>query len=196
MSDLPTLRSNESAPDGQRPVPARRRMLKIGASTAPVMLTLLSRPVLGIDCMTASTMGSTLHASHSPQILSCAGSSLASWMAATTWPDPYKKTTKHGANGWDATLYHCLTTGLGGTTFSGKTMLDVMQLSDDGSVRTLGRYITAALLNSRSNRTPVLSETTVRNMWNAYLAPGYYEPTAGVRWGAPQIVAYIKTTMG
>jgi hypothetical protein len=33
-------------------------------------------------------------------------------------------------------------------------------------------------------------------MWNSYLAAGYYEPTAGVRWGAPQIVAYIQTTMG
>ena len=193
MSDLPTLRSNESAPDGQRPVPARRRLLKIGASTAPVMLTLLSRPVLGIDCMTASTMGSTLHASHSPQILTCSGSTLSSWMAATTWPDPYKKTT---INGWDATLYHCLTTGLGGTTFSGKTMFDVMQLSDDGSVRTLGRYVTAALLNSRSNKTPVLSETTVRSMWNSYLAKGYYEPTAGIHWGAPQISPYIKSTSG
>jgi hypothetical protein len=196
MSDLPTLRTNEGAPDGQRPVPARRRMLKIGASAAPVLLTVLSRPVLGAECMTGSAVGSTI-TSLTHQVSTCSGLTVSTWSAAnTTWPDPYKKTTKNGINGWDATLYHCLTTGLGGTTFSGKTMLDVIRLSDDGSVRTLGRYIAAALLNSRSNRTPVLSETTVRNMWNAYIAKGYYEPTAGIQWQAPQIVAYIKTTIG
>ena len=48
----------------------------------------------------------------------------------------------------------------------------------------------------RMRAAPVLSETTVRSMWNSYLAKGYYEPTAGIHWGAPQIVAYIKSTMG
>jgi len=197
MSNLPTQRSNDGAPDGQRPTPARRRMLKIGASAAPVMLTLLSRPVLGGQCMTSSSVGSTI-TSLTHRVSTCSGLTVSTWSAAnTTWPDPYKKTTKNGINGWDATAFHCLTTGFGGTCFSGKTMLDVMKLADDGGLNSLGRYVSAALLNARSNRTPVLSESTVQNMWNAYIgAKGYYEPTAGVHWGAAQIVAYIKTTMG
>jgi hypothetical protein len=80
--------------------------------------------------------------------------------------------------------------------FSGKSMLDVMNFTDDGGMKTLGRYISAALLNARSGRTPVLSETTVRQMWNALASGVPFEPTAGVKWGPSEIVAYIKTTMG
>ena len=156
----------------------------------------MSRPVLGAECMTGSAVGSTMHASHAPRVSTCSGLTVSAWSSSSTvWPDPYKKTDKNGAHGWTATPYHCTTTGLFGSTFSGKTMLDVMQLSDDGGIRSTGRYITAALLNSRSNRTPVLSETTVRSMWNDFVNQGYYEPTAGVRWGPPQIIAYIKSTM-
>jgi hypothetical protein len=169
-------------------------MLRIGASTAPVVLTLLSRPVLGSQCLTTSAIDSTI-TSLTHQASVCSGLTVSSWIA-TTWPAPYKKTTVNGINGWAATPYHCLTTGLNGTTFTGKTMLNVMNLADDGSINSLGRYIAAALLNARSGRTPVLSETTVRSMWNAYLAAGFYEPTAGVHWGPPQIVAYIQSTMG
>jgi len=197
MSDLPTPRSNDSAPDGPRSIPARRRILKLGATTAPVMLTLLSRPVLGATCMTNSAVGSTI-TSLTHQVSTCSGLTVSTWSApATTWPDPYKKTTRNGINGWDATLYHCATTGLSGTTYPGKTMLDVLKLADGTGVTSLGRYIGAALLNARSGKTPVLSEMTIRNMWNAIVAgPGFYEPTAGVKWSPAEIIAYIKTTMG
>jgi len=188
--------SDAENPSGPKPeasavTNSRRRILRVGAGSAPIILTLLSRPVLGVNCSTASAVGSTLHSSHSPQISSCSGLSVSTWTAASTqWPNPY---TKNGAN---ATPYHCTTTGFNGTVFSGKVMLQVMNLADDGAKNSVGRYCAAALLNSRTNRTPVLSETTVRNIWNAYVSLGYYEPTAGVRWGATQIVAYIQSTMG
>jgi hypothetical protein len=191
---------NPSSPTHEAEAPAvtnsRRRLLRVGAGSAPILLTLLSRPVLGVECGTASAVGSSLHSSHSPQISSCSGLSVSSWTSASTWPDPYKKRTKHGINGWDATPFHCTTTGLNGTVFSGKVMLDVMKLAEDGAAKSVGRYCAAALLNARSNRTPVLTEATVRNIWHSYVsAKGYYEPTAGVHWGATQIIAYIKSTM-
>lgn len=71
-------------------------------------------------------------------------------------------------------------------------MLDVI---DHTSADSLGRYIVAALLNARSGRTPMLTEMQVRNMWNDLVNRGYYEPTAGIRWSASQIVAYLKTTI-
>jgi hypothetical protein len=186
-----------TAPDGKRSLLTRRKILKVGVGSAPVLLTLMSRPVLGAECLPCSAVGSTLHASHSSRVSTCSGLAVSSWTrSSTVWPDPYKRGDKNSAHGWTGTAYHCSTTGLCGTTFSGKSMLEVMQLSDDGGVRSTGRYITAALLNSRSNRTPVLSETTVRGMWNDFVNKGYYEPTAGVRWGPQQIIAYITSTMG
>jgi hypothetical protein len=173
-------------------------MLRAGIATAPVLMTLASRPVLGsVQCTTCSAYGSINASTAGTAPTACAGKTPTMWTASTTsWPTPYYPTTKHGTNGYDATLYHCTTTGLGGTTFASTTLYNVMCLADDGGVHSLGRYIGAALLNARLGLTPVLTEALVRRLWNDYVALGYFEPTAGVQWGPAQIVAYIKSTMG
>lgn len=60
----------------------------------------------------------------------------------------------------------------------------------------LGRYMVAAMLNAAAGRTPVLTQVAVRNMWNDLISRGYFEPTAGVRWGASELISYLRTTMG
>jgi hypothetical protein len=73
----------------------------------------------------------------------------------------------------------------------------VIDVGESGSgVTSLGRYIVAAMLNACSGRTPVLSQAAVRAMWNDMVNLGYYEPTGGIRWGAREIISYLKTTMG
>lgn len=103
-------------------------------------------------------------------------------------------TATSGTSSQESTPFHCPTTGLGGRVFANHSMLEVIDLTR-GGLDSLGRYVVAALLNARSGRTPMLSETTVRAMWNDLINRGYYEPTAGIRWGAADIVAYIKTTI-
>ena len=100
-----------------------------------------------------------------------------------------------GGSYGSATPFHCSTTGLGGHVFANRSMIEVIDMMQSGGLNSLGRYIVAALLNARSGRTPMLSETNVRAMWNDLVNRGYYEPTAGIRWGATEIVAYIKTTI-
>ena len=169
----------------------RRRLLHGGIAGAPVVLTLVSRPVLGsVGCTPCSAYGSLGGSLATKNLTSCSGISPTAWVSLATWPTPYYP------NGQDATLYHCPTTGLSGSTFSTNTLRHVMNLSDDGSIRTLGRYIAAALLNAKSGKTATLTETTVRQMWNDVMATGSFEPTAGVSWGPSQIVAYIKSTIG
>jgi hypothetical protein len=76
-------------------------------------------------------------------------------------------------------------------------MLEVIDMSEGGAgVAALGRYIVAALLNACSGRTPVLTESEVRTMWNNVVATGYYEPVPGVRWSPRELMAYLDTTMG
>jgi len=179
------------------PVPdsARRRVLRGGLATGPVLLTFASRPVLGGQCLTRPASTSMNRSRAATSYASCRGKSPATWASIDPWPIPYYATTKNGSKGYTATAYHCTTTGLNGTTFSPSTMREVMLLADDGSVRSLGRYIAAALLNARTGLTPVLNEAAVRGMWNDYLLNGYYAPTAGIRWGPPEIVRYIKSTI-
>jgi hypothetical protein len=81
-----------------------------------------------------------------------------------------------------------------GTQYTGKTMLDVLNLMG-GGVDALARHITAALLNAKAGLTPVLTESDVRGIWNEFVAKGFFEPSAGVQWGPDQIVTYLLTTM-
>lgn len=172
--------------------PSRRRLLK---AAAPVLMTLVSRPVLGGQCVCPSGYLSNALSHTGKTPTSCSGLSPSAWASNNNWPTPYHATAQSGQNGYGATLYHCAVTGLNGYTFSGDTMHGVLGLTNDGGIRTLGRYTAAALLNARKGLTPVLTETTVRQMWNDCIAKGYYEPTAGVHWGPVQIVTYLKSTL-
>ena len=181
----------------------RRRLIHAGLATGSVVMTVASRPVLGQAC-TVSTIGShTVLTSHTTTTcVPATGMSPEWWKSrADTWPSPYCGTATQalsyqGVTTREPTAYHCPTTGLGGRVFGSHTMIEVIDLTSGGrNLHALGRYTVAALLNARSGRSPMLSETVVRNMWNDLLNRGYFEPTAGVRWGAAEIVAYIQTTI-
>ena len=119
----------------------------------------------------------------------------AGYTTGTTTTSTSSSSAYSGGSYGSATPFHCSTTGLGGHVFANRSMIEVIDLMQSGGLNSLGRYIVAALLNARSGRTPMLSETNVRAMWNDLVNRGYYEPTAGIRWGATEIVAYIKTTI-
>jgi len=176
----------------------RRRLLRAAVAAGPVLMTIASKPVLGqTACLTASATSAGSTAARQASV--CSGLTPSQWKSqATQWPSPYYATTQKSASGGQqATLFHCPTTGLNGRTYGDRTMLEVIDFAEGGAgASSLGRYIVAALLNARSGRTPVLTEAGVRAMWNDTINLGYYEATAGVRWGAAQCIAYLKTTMG
>lgn len=175
----------------------RRRLLRAGLTAAPVIMTVASKPVLGSTiCTAASVMGSA--ASGAVRTASvCSGLTPNQWKVyAAQWPTPFCA-TNHTSTDRQATLYHCPVTGFSGRVYGDHTMLEVLDIHEGGGgTMALGRYMVAALLNACAGRTPVLSESGVRDMWNDLVNRGYYEPTAGVQWGAPEIIAYLKTTMG
>ena len=181
----------------------RRRLIHAGLATGSVVMTVASRPVLGQAC-TVSTIGShTALTSHTTTTcVPAMGLSPEQWKArADTWPSPYcgvaaQALSYQGVTTREPTAYHCPTTGLGGRVFGSHTMIEVIDITNGGrNLDTLGRYTVAALLNARSGRSPMLPEAVVRNMWNDLINRGYFEPTAGVQWGAAEIVAYIRTTI-
>jgi hypothetical protein len=168
-------------------------------------MSVMSRPVLGsTTCVAAYVATSvTANASHPSNLASvCNGLTPAQWKVhASEWPSPYCGTTPlYGLAAFSdqqPTLFHCPTTGLNGRIYGDRTMLEVIDINESGiGASALGRYIVAALLNARSGRTPVLTESQVRAMWNSIIATGYYEPAQGVSWSPLQLIAYLETTMG
>jgi hypothetical protein len=172
----------------------RRKFLGASLSIAPVVMTVTSRPVLASTACASASAGS---ANSTMAMSVCSGLTCSQWKAyAAQWPLPYCATDAN-TRGQQATLYHCPVTGFSGALFGDRTMLEVLDIDEGGlDTRAAGRYMVAALLNACAGRTPVLDETGVRTMWNDLVNQGYYEPTAGVQWQAPEIIAYIKTTMG
>jgi hypothetical protein len=74
-------------------------------------------------------------------------------------------------------------------------MMQVIWLTGNADPAQLGAHIIAAVLNARMGSTPTLTETQVTNIFNEWDVKGYFEPTAGVKWYAADIVLYLKTTM-
>lgn len=177
----------------------RRRWLRGALAAGPVLMTVASRPVLGQTNCVAAYVATSMGPSHKVAATTyCSGLTPAQWKAhASEWPLPYCGSVHKSLGGYASTLYHCTTTGLGGRTFGDRTMLEVLDIQEGGvGIGGLGRYIVAALLNACSGRTPVLKEAGVRAMWNDTISVGYYAPNPGIQWSPPEIIAYLKTTMG
>src|ERR1700676_124928 len=85
--------SPDSTPvSGRDPKPTRRRFLQGVLAAAPVLMTLVSRPVLALQCTTPSGYVS-LNASTTGRGVTCLGRTPGYWKHTTTWPVPYKPTT-------------------------------------------------------------------------------------------------------
>ncbi|HJU23431.1 MAG TPA: hypothetical protein VJ891_13065 [Casimicrobiaceae bacterium] len=178
--------------DDRPTVPSRRRLLTAGASVAPVLLTLASRPVLAGQCMCASAMAGSLNGSVMHMASTCYGRTPTYWSSTHSWPTPFY------ANGSSATDFHSTTTGFAtgvNGNFGTQTMMHVINQQGTNSAYNVGAYISAAILNARMGYTPVLTEANVRNMWNQYAATGQFSPSAGIYWNGNQIIQYINTTM-
>jgi enamine deaminase RidA (YjgF/YER057c/UK114 family) len=210
------IMDNEKQPEiGENPSQAQsgpdqtRRRLTGSALGVSAILTLASRPVLGGGiggiCFSPSGFQSGNLSTHGTPI-TCCGRTPGYWgnNSATShpWPSPYLPGTCTG-NGTQATctggtLFYSGTTGFSPgahapSAYLGKSMMNIVRFWNQDPYQ-LGAHIVAALLNAKEGWTPPLTESMVRDIWNSYAMNGYFEPTAGVQWDAPTIVAYLQST--
>jgi hypothetical protein len=191
---------SQHAQTAQELLQGRRRRIIKGGIAAPVLMTLVSRRALGgtgnLTCKTASGFMSANASLHGKPTI-CTGRTPDYWKQtqySNAWTSPYQPGSKTG--GYSATLFHSTSTGFRSGRFGSmgdRTLLQVLSTSG-GGVNSLARHISAALLNSAASMTPVLNQTQVRTIWNDYVQKGYFEPTAGVKWDAAQIITYLGHT--
>lgn len=199
----------------------RRRLLRGGVGTAPVLLTVVSRPVSAGACTTASAFTS-LNLSRDNRIYNCLGRTPGYWKQEQKfydWPSPYVPSTTAvapgGANpgytppaGQSATLFNDKSAFYGALSYSGMTLLQVLGIEGNDTGRdAVARHVVAALLNAAKGYTPltVLSVARIKAVWRSFETKGYYEPSAGIRWYADYsvpanansggLIAWLKTTM-
>ena len=160
---------------------SRRRFTKSGLAASGVLMTLAAQPVLGQTvCTTTSVSVSANKSRHPDQV--CNGQSPAFWLAASDWG---AASTIPGSQ--FSTVFK------GGTAYTGMTLHDVLASTDP--TKRLGMYLVAALLNTRSGRTPFLKEVTIKAMYTELLPPSFYfHPNAGVNWDSATVIAYLIST--
>ena len=175
----------------------RRRVIQRGLAAAPLLMTLLSRPVLGqVQCFAPSAAVSIPTSTHGATIL-CSGRAPGFWAdplnfsawAAPYYPDP-------APAGQSPTLFNAVfsVSPYASTT----TLLQVLALPAGGA-DDVARYSVAALLNAQAGWTSPLPlpVPAVVGIWSEYASTGYgyFEPTAGVKRFQGDIVLYLKSTM-
>lgn len=219
-------------------VAGRRRLLKLGAGVAPVLMAIGSRSAFACHSTTPSAFGSVC-TSRPELVHSSNGCDPHYWKNnPKKWPYPYlcrdegddddrdddddddddrdggkkknKKDDKKGNHGQKATTFNSV---FGSSPFHDSvTLLQVLQSSGSGSAG-VARCCVAALFNARTGRTPetILSaDDVIHRIWHEYMAKGYFEPVAGVRWysdsprlpyipgsntgGKGGIIGYLNTT--
>lgn len=169
--------SGEPAPvDG-----SRRRFTQSGLAASGILLTLAAQPVLGQTVCTTPSISVSANLSRHGPVQTCNGQNPAFWIS-TDWAQANTTPTAKFS-----------TVFIGGSAYSGKTLHEVLASTDP--TRTLGKYLVAALLNTRSGRTPFLKEATLKAMYTQLLPPSFYfHPNAGVNWDAPTVIAYLIAT--
>lgn len=178
---------------------ARRRLMRGGLGVAPVLLVSAPRSVMAATCKTASATTSLNPSGAIVGATPCNGKTPERWVGTslTVWPGTCLVNTQQTMRFDDI---------FGSTNGYGNArLLDVLGFSAATGKDALAKYTVAALLNARAGFTSpsVLSETIVRNIWDACRGGGFYVPTATVRWHADYSVpagsggstAWLKSTM-
>lgn len=191
--------------------PARRKLIKIGASSVPVLATLTSQSALAANCISTSAWGSdqisgsasqkARHDANSVQVMT--GFTITAWNAAVI---PSTSTTL--TTPWTAlkTAYPGLVTQ-GNTLKQGDVTFDHLRALDStkfvtppgfvGTDKVVGGLINndrscfaVAQLNFAANQKPppaCVSDT----VWLSIIAGTY--PTPGPAWTLSQIALYLKS---
>jgi hypothetical protein len=217
MAKQPKTPPHEAAHDDSAKPPSadRRRWLKAGLSTPPVLMTVASRPVLASTCVPPSAYVS-LGASAPGMKMDCLGDGPQTWSSGDDWPSGYypgkaaekdedkeRKETRQASGSFNsavdqATRFNaCFEPDLNGNP----TLSDVLGYGNianvSDTVHTVARYVTAALLNNASNKVPetVLRAMTIQHIWTEFARTGSFAPTRGASWSATEIVEYLRSTM-
>jgi len=164
----------------------RRRLLRGGLSAAPVIMTLASSRVSAGGCQTASAYGSLSPSGTRTSATTCGGRSPEVWATINNSYGPFATNTPFSA---------CLKPTLANDPSIKKVITD-----PNGTYDPVARHCLAAFLNASMTPVPltpasILSVAKVQAIWTSYVNNGgVFEPTAGIKWDGPKIVAWIKTT--
>ena len=176
----------------------RRRFLQGGVGATPLLMTLVSKPVLGQTACYSCSAHASMPTSHR-HVSYCSGRTPEYWANPDNfgqWPYSYCPVTTTTSVTVQATCFEQMLSP--SAYVGGTTCLSVLQMPA-AAPNNVSRYMVASVLNVAKGWVPVLNMSVLQTIWLEYmntggLAGGYYTPTAGVKWYHDDIVAYLQST--
>lgn len=182
----------------------RRRFLGKGIKAAPFVITLASQPALGATCFTPSRSlskntsisqqgkdGECINA-ESPGNYKAQQNPQAQayhWPASPLPTDPLHPTFLMG-NSEGVTKF----TKTENNNLVSKTFGEALKVNAPGQVHfhLIGAYLNVQGGNGAVIPAHVMTPAGILEIWQEFATKGFYEPMAGVKWYAEDIVLYLK----
>jgi len=200
----------------------RRRILKGAAVAAPLMMTVASRPALGMGarCTPSAWVSGNL-SDHKEDRHSCGGKSPGYWKnhdwggtgcypGSGEWSkwsgkwgggSKWNKWSKDYKSDSDGTPFHEFSRSgrrrgiFPGRFYGDKTMMEVLWSKGHEDPHQLGAHIIAAYLNAKTIPDYGMTPREVVNMYDQLRRTGYYRPgSGGHRMSAEEVVLFIQNT--
>lgn len=186
---------------------SRRALLRAGASSAPVLLTLASRPVAAADsCIVASSFVSVAtFRSRNPATtsLQCSTRTAEDWSRLAQLPESGTTVAKGDVR--PQVLSQTVSQLLGPTTssYNGMPLWQVLQNGSSGIVAAgeLGvvQHLIAMALNVMGGfaASGNVSVAYLQSVWSNYKSNlGYYRlPASGIDWDSTKVIAWLRLLM-
>ena len=176
----------------ERAADRRRRVLR-GLGASPILMTVVSRPVLGHSRCAPPSSFESMPLSHETAP-GCAGRTPVYWRdprRLDQWPEPYR------AEGQRATRFDAV---FALSPYPGHTTLLRVLTMDDGPTDEVASHVVATVLNVAKGWVQVLSVPGLQALWRRYMrtgggTAGYFEPSPGGKWFHDDILVYLRSTM-
>lgn len=169
---------------------ARRRFIKGAAAASPILLSLVSRPVMGTTryCTASGFMSGNL--SRPSNFDGCGGRSPGYWKTHSPWPFPYKSGEKKNDAFVGGTKFHAVF-AKGKYNYGNKSMLEVLWTAPG----SFAFHTIAALLNAASGFNGyTLTTSQVIQIWNSIMASGTYQTSNGIPMHEADAKAFFENT--
>jgi len=205
----PTKPEQNVSPELAAMSEARRKLIRAGLATGPVIATLASPSVFATDCVAPSQTLSAAKSHSTTQLGSCSTPD-----SCETWKSNLGPTCTGQYKTWRDTLFHNVftqqsgatgcrmyKTGTGGVA-TPMTFGEVLNLTDSAAGVQIARQFVGAYLNVCANKVlfPVNGSTTqaktaqaVVDMWNEWALKGSYTPYGGASaWDGTKVSHYLN----
>ena len=190
MTDSARNPGNPSEPSAVGPVPnaGRRRLLQAGVSAAPVVMTVVSRPVLASTGNCQAPSGFVSGNASNANLAFCQGLPPDQWVQPqNTWPSLYNRTTTLFKDVFAPDL-------IGSPTF-----LAVLQSGATSGQAGIASLCVAAALNVATPLaipSTIYTLATIQHLWHEYATGDHvFHPTPAAVWNEAEIIDWLRTTM-